>query len=318
MIIKLCCVFWGVIILSGHVALPSLAVEIQNCGQTVQFSTTPQRVLVNDLNLLEMLLELGLEQSIVGYSGVSGFGATTRIAPRHAYWANRIPEIAPKYPSLEQILSVEPDLMVAGWFYGFAEGGITPLKLKKFNIQAYVLEESCAFVQSKKSGRIEDLYQDFLNLGQIFAIEKRAEFLVNNYRQQIAALQHRLKGVPKTRVFVYDSGEKTAFSAGGLAIISHLIELSGGQNILKSIKKSWVHNLEWESILQLDPEVVLMFDYNDIKQKKSFFRTHPVLKHLTAVQNDQFIAFTYNQLVPGIHNVQTAHSLARFLHPNQF
>ena len=294
-------------------------VTVDSCERRVTFEQAPQRALVNDINLLEMILELGLEQHLVGYSGVSGYGKLTRMLPRFHYVIHSVPEIAPKYPPLEIVLNQNPDFMFAGWFYGFSEEGLTPRKLEKFGIASYELTESCVWITEKKKVSIEDTYRDLINLGKIFGVEERAKAIVKGYKMRIEAIQQKLGEIEKpVRVFVYDSGERTAFAAGGLAITTDLIRLAGGKNILTSIEKSWVRSVAWESVIQEDPEVIVMFDYEDIPQKKAFFRSKPALKNISAVKNNRFIGLPYSALVPGVRNVDTVEILAKTFYPEKF
>ncbi len=302
---------------------PSLAakssVTLENCGQSLTFEKVPQRVVVHDVNLLEMFLELGLEEKLVAYSGISGYGKLTRMLPRFHFVIDSVPEIAPKYPNIETVLNVNPDFMFAGWFYGFKEEGVTPQKLQKFGVPSYVLTESCVWVSQKDSVSIEDMYTDMLNLGKIFGVEQRAAALVDGYKIRLQQIQEKLGTIEKpVSVFVYDSGEKTAFAAGGLAITTDLIRLAGGKNILTHVRKSWAKTVAWESVVKEDPEVIVLFDYDDVAKKKEFFRTNPSLKDLSAVKNNRFIGLSYSHLVPGVRNVETVETLARFFYPEQF
>lgn len=310
---------WSLVVGTSSVLASGFPVTVQSCDRNVTYERAPQRAFVNDINLLEMMLELGLEEKLVAYSGVSGYGKQTRMLPRFHYVLKTLPEVAPKYPPLEVVLNQNPDFMFAGWNYGFTEDGVTPRKLGKFKIKTYELKESCVWVMSKKNVSIEDTYQDMLNLGKIFGVSQRAEALVEGYRIRIKEVQQKIGTIQEPmKIFVYDSGEKTAFAAGGLAITSDLIELAGGENILNSIRKSWVRSVAWESVIEKDPDMIVMFDYDDLPQKKAFFRNHPALKKLSAVQNNRFVGLSYSDLVPGVRNVETVEILARSFYPERF
>src|SRR4051812_31699419 len=48
-------------------------VTVDSCGTKLTFAVPPKRALIHDLNMTEMALSLGLQQSMVGVSGISGW-----------------------------------------------------------------------------------------------------------------------------------------------------------------------------------------------------------------------------------------------------
>ena len=68
---------------------------------------------------------------------------------------------------------------------------------------------------------------DLLNLGKIFGIEDRATALVAGYEAKLADVTTSVDRSNPLRVFVYDSGEETPFTAGAYAMPTALIEAAG-------------------------------------------------------------------------------------------
>ena len=99
-------------------------VTIASCGTPVTFTQAPKRAVVHDLNMSEMAFALRLQDRIVGLTGITGW---YKMTPEFKHQMGAIPELAPKYPSLETLLAVNPDFFFAGWNYGMKVGGeITP------------------------------------------------------------------------------------------------------------------------------------------------------------------------------------------------
>lgn len=204
----------------------SFPVTVESCGEKITFNQAPQRAVSNDINITEIMLGLGLEDAMVGISGVSD---RDDILPDFKTAYQQIPQLSKKYPSMENVLGADPDFMFAGWNYGFKEGGVTPKKLKSMGIDSYVLSESCIRIMDLDQVTMEDTYRDIINLGKIFGIEDKAQSLVKGYQQTIQEVQEKLKNKTKTvRVFVYDSGEDTPFTAGSFGIPNTMIRLAGG------------------------------------------------------------------------------------------
>ena len=48
-------------------------VTVNSCNREVTFEEKPTKVASNDVNLTEMMLVLGLQEHMVGYTGISGW-----------------------------------------------------------------------------------------------------------------------------------------------------------------------------------------------------------------------------------------------------
>lgn len=132
-------------LLAGMVAILSVSaveaadfpVTIESCGTPVTFTEPPKRAIINDLNMSEMAFALNLQDRIVGLTGISGW---YKMTPEFKKAMGSIPELAPKYPSLETLLAVNPDFFFADWNYGMKVGGeVTPSSLNKYGIKTFVL-----------------------------------------------------------------------------------------------------------------------------------------------------------------------------------
>lgn len=200
----------GAILLA--LASPAWAVTVTSCDRQVTIEQPPQRAVSHDITLTAMLLALGLKERMVGYSGVSGWKTPT---PELQADLDDLPELAARYPSLENLLDAGADFFFAGWNYGMRIGGeVTPASLARFGIPVYELSESCAHVTPGRVASLDDVYNDLRNLGRIFAVEDRAETLVQGMQARVAAVSAQLGEQPtRPRVFVYDSGEDLPFSS---------------------------------------------------------------------------------------------------------
>ncbi|MFP6847703.1 MAG: ABC transporter substrate-binding protein [Pseudomonas sp.] len=297
---------------------PVWAVTVTSCDRQLTIDQPPQRAVSHDVNMTAMLLALGLKDRMVGYSGIS---AWKTLDPAMQAQLADLPELAARYPSLENLLNAEADLFFAGWNYGMHVGGeVTPASLARFGIPVYELSESCAHVVPREVASLEDVYRDLLNLGRIFAVEPRAEALVQGMRQRVAAVQQRLAdNGPVPRVFVYDSGEDSPFTAGRLAIPQALISAAGGRNVMDGLPASWAR-VGWEAVISSDPEVILIVDYGErsATQKRDFLLQHPALQGLTAIREQRFVVLPYLAVTPSLDNAAAIETLAGALHPQAF
>ncbi len=291
-------------------ATPALAfpVTVQSCNREVTFDTAPTRAIANDVNLIEMMLALGLRDTMVGYTGVSGWktldeGLRDGIA--------ELPELSAKYPTREVLAGAEPDFFFAGWNYGMKVGGeVTPETLEPLGIQTYELTESCIHIGPKAKSSMDDMYVDLLNLGRIFGVEDRAQALVDGYKARLAEVTAGIDLTQPLRVFVYDSGEETPFTAGAYAIPTALIEAAGGVNIMDDLEKSWA-TVAWEPVVERNPQVIVIVNYGDVTadQKIAFLEANPAFANIDAVKNDRYVVLEYVEATPGPRNIRAVEKL---------
>lgn len=291
-------------------ATPALAfpVTVKSCNRDVTFDAPPARAIANDVNLIEMMLALGLRDRMVGYTGVSGW--KTLDEELRAGIAE-LPELSAQYPTREVLLGAEPDFFFAGWNYGMKVGGeVTPETLEPLGIKTYELTESCIFVGPKAKSSMQDMYDDLLNLGTIFGVDDRAKDLVATYEARLAGLTASVDRTRPLRVFVYDSGDETPFTAGAYAIPTALIEAAGGRNIMDDLDKSWA-TVAWEPVVERNPEVIVIVNYGDVTadQKIAFLEGNPAFANIDAVKNDRYVVLEYVEATPGPRNIRAVEKL---------
>ncbi|SUB02689.1 Vitamin B12-binding protein precursor [Pannonibacter phragmitetus] len=285
-------------------------VTVKSCNRDVTFDAAPTRAVSNDVNLTEMMLVLGLTDHMAGYTGVSGWKT---LDPDMREGVKELPELAEKYPTKEVLLGAEADFYFAGWNYGMKVGGeVTPDTLAPFGIKVYELTESCIHIGPKEKISMADMYNDLLNLGTIFGIEDKANALVAGYEAKLAEVTAKVKtsGKEPLRVFVYDSGEDTPFTAGRYAMPTALIEAAGGRNIMDDLDKSWA-TVAWEPVIERNPEVVVIVNYGQVtaEQKIAFMKSNPAFASIDAVKNDRFVVLEYVEATPGPRNIRAVEKL---------
>lgn len=283
---------------------------VQSCDREVAFDAAPTAAVSNDVNLTEMMLVLGLTDRMVGYTGISGWN---KLDAEMRAGVEQLPELSAQYPSKEVLIGADADFYFAGWNYGMRVGGeVTPETLAPFGIAVYELTESCIQIGTKGAASMDDMYNDLRNLGKIFDVQDRAEALIAGYQAELETFladQPELSVAP--RVFVYDSGEDTAFTAGRYAMPNAMIEVAGGVNIMADFEKSWA-TVGWEAVVERNPEVIIIVNYGEVTavQKREFIMANPAFAELDAVKNDRFVVLEYVEATPGPRNINAVKTLA--------
>ncbi|MFT3964191.1 ABC transporter substrate-binding protein [Propionivibrio sp.] len=299
-------------------ATPVPPVSVEVCGETVRYDKVPRRAVTHDVNITEMFLYLGLGDALVGYSGIRN---NKNIAPQYRERLAGVPELSRQGMSLEAIVGAQADFVFAGWSYGFREGEVTPVALREFGIQSYVLTESCVRKTARARVSLEDTFEDMLNLGRIFRVEARVRALVEQQRAELRAIATALQGIEyRPRVLVYDSGTEALFTTSGrFGMPNAMIEAAGGRNIFDDVQNSWVKG-SWEAVVERDPEWIVIVDYDrpDAQGKIDFLLGKPELAQVTAIRRKNFRVLEYAEATPGPRNVERTRMLATAFHPERF
>ena len=296
-------------------------VSANSCERQVKFDTTPSRVIVHDINMNEMMMALNLEDRLVGVTGVTGW--YKKEGPALMEKLGGVPELAPKYPTLENLLAAEPDLFIAGWYYGMKPGGeVTPDILIKHGVKTLELTESCIHLKKSKTNASMDLlFNDILRLGRVFDRSTQAEALVKSWKKDLAMIDKALANNAVKRVFLYDSGEEKPFTAGKFAIPTAMIEAANGKNIVDDMNTSWGRT-SWEIVASRNPEFLILLDYSEDGSGADgllkFLRSHPAMSETDAVKNGHYVALRYAELTPGPANIRAIKKIALGMYPERF
>jgi iron complex transport system substrate-binding protein len=298
---------FAALFLSATTAL-AYPVTVKSCDREVTFDAAPTRAISHDVNLTEMMLVLGLRDTMIGYTGISGWKT---LDEEMRAGVAELPELSARYPTKEVLAGAEADFFFAGWNYGMKVGGeVTPETLEPLGIKTYELTESCIHIGAKARSSMDDMYADILNLGAIFGVEAKAQELVAGWKARLAEVTAGVDRSAPLRVFVYDSGEEAPFTAGAYAMPTALIEAAGGVNIMNDLEKSW-GEIGWEPVIERNPEVVVIVNYGDVtaEQKIAFMKENPAFASIDAVKNDRFVVLEYVEATPGPRNIKAVEKL---------
>ena len=290
-----------------------------NCGEPRVFDSQPERLVVHDMNMTDMAFALGLQDKIVGLTGITGWYKTS---PEFDTLRGDIPELAPKYPTVENLVAASPDLFFAGWYYGMRPGGdVTPETLAPFGIKTMILTESCVHLdKDRPEATMELLFDDVLRLGKVMNVQDKAEALVSGWKEELAAIEAQTDDLAKPRVFLLDGPADAPFTAGQFAIPDAMIEAAGGTNVTTDMETSWGRS-SWEAVASANPEFLVLLDYqtgNGAEDTFKFLQEHPVMSQTDAVKNARWIGLRYEELTPGPANVAAIRKMAKAMHPSLY
>ncbi|MFF3688020.1 ABC transporter substrate-binding protein [Streptomyces sp. NPDC002187] len=286
-------------------------VTVSNCGVKTTYQRPPERSVSMNQHATEVMLALGLKKSMVGTAYLDD-----KILPEYQEAYDGIKVLAKEYPSFETLLAAEPDFTYGGFASTFDEKeGRSRDALSKAGVNSYLNIEECP------SGPVTmaTMDQEIRNVAKIFGVPDRAERQLKKLHGTLDRVEGKLAGVTPVKIFVYDSGDKTAFTAGGAGIGNEMIKQAGGVNLFAELDKAF-GDVSFEQVAERAPEVIVIYDYGDqpVEDKKKFLLANPALKDVPAVKNKRFAVLPLSSTVLGVRVPSGVESLARQVHPDRF
>ncbi|MER6446836.1 hypothetical protein DEJ51_31745 [Streptomyces venezuelae] len=296
---------------SSGPAAAGFPVTVSNCGVESTYRRPPQRAVSLNQHATEVMLALGLEKSMVG----TGY-LDDRILPEYQAAFDSVKVLSKEYPSFETLLAAEPDFVYGGFGSTFdeKEGRGRPA-LGKAGINTHLNIEECP------AGPVTmaTVDEEIRTVAKIFGVPDRAEQQVDKLHGTLDLVDGKLAGVTPARLFVYDSGDKTAFTAGGKGIGNELIKRAGGVNLFADLDKAF-GDVSFEQVAERAPEVIVIYDYGNqpVEEKKKFLLSNPALRDVPAIRNERFAVLPLSSTVLGVRVPAAVESLARQIHPDRF
>ncbi|WP_246222012.1 MULTISPECIES: ABC transporter substrate-binding protein [Gordonia] len=289
---------------------------IENCGGQEQFPVPAERIFVNDGNMTSMLLQLGAQDRIAGVSDLERHrDVLSQVYGKDV--VDALPVAAESYPTLENIIARTPDVMVAGWNYGYKqEKGVTPDILRSKGIAPYILTESCRRDDGARGivPAWEALDTDLTNLGVLTGEEVTAKETMADIDTRLAALAQAPKGDKVPTVFLFDSGTNEIYTSGSYGGPQAIISAAGARNATEDVQDTWT-GVSWERLVASRPDFFAFVDYppQTFADKVNVLRTNPATKDLPAVKEGRFLNLPYATWTSGPLNVDAAENLRKAL-----
>jgi iron complex transport system substrate-binding protein len=268
---------------------------ITNCGVDVAISN-PERVVTIKSSTTEMLLALGLGDRIVGTAFPDG--------PVPAQWADAaagIPVISDKVPSEEAVLSLEPDLVYAGWESNFsADGAGERDELRSLGVDTYVSPSACRSLSADHPAlTADDILAEISEVASLFDTDASA--LVAEQRSALEAVEP-LAGDHSALWF--SSGSDTPFVGGGTGAPQVILDHLGLTNIAGELGEAWAP-FNWEAVVEANPDVIVLVDsaWNSAQKKVGILQANPATARLNAVVNERYLVIPFAAGEAGVRTI---------------
>lgn len=283
--------------------------SVTNCGEQVTYATPVTRLFVNDGNMISIALAAGARPNMVAVSSLERDRDV--LALKYGEQLDGLNVVNAKYPTLENIVASQPQVVFAGWNYGFSEGrNLTPDVLKQSGIDSYLLTESCRQPGGKSRGVVdpwEALRTDLKNIGTLTGHSDTAAATVSDVDRRLEALRQAPKPAKKPVVFLFDSASSEILSSGSFGAPQGIMDAAGADSATSDVKDTWTR-VSWERLAAAQPDAIFFVDYppQTYQQKLDTLAANPASRELTAVKEKRYVNLPYALWTSGPLNIDAA------------
>ena len=232
-------------------------------GRSVNTTPAPQRIVSLAPGITETLYALNLEDEIAGVTTFCDWPAAARTKPRIGGFTN---------PSIEKIVSLKPDLIIAT-----ADGNRkeTIQQLERIGLVVYVTNPSDT----------DGILKSILHIGEITNREKDAGKLVEKLQKRLDNIMAQINHKSKPRVF-FQIGLEPVITAGRGTLINEVIERAGGVNVA-GLDTARYPRYSAEGIMVASPDIILFAPMAGDKEFAAGKRFWQEFRGVPAVDNNR-------------------------------
>lgn len=257
-------------------------------GRTIKIRENPQRIVSLAPSVTETLFALGLGDRIVGVTSYCDY-------PPEAAQKEKVGDTLK--PSIEKIVSLKPDLVVAS----------TSSQLEQF---VRDLDKVGIPVYVSNPRDVEGVLASIQKMGAISGADDRAKELTGKMRARITAVESVVAGIKERPAVLFILGVEPLITIGGKSFINELIARSGGESISRGAEAEYPQ-YSLESAVAARPEV-LFLQSGESKLPEQLNRT-PAARAGRVFHIDDNIL-----LRPGPRIVDGLEQMAARIHPESF
>ena len=204
----------------------------------------PKRIISLAPNITEILFALELDEEILAVTDFCDYPDAALTKPKIGGFVN---------PSIEMIVSLNPDLIIATRDGNRRE---TIQRLNDLGLSVYVINPK----------GFDGVMKTIQNIGEIVGRQDEERKIVINMRTKKENIVTLTKSLPKPRVF-FQVGEAPIITVGRGTLANDLIRLAGGRSISENEAVNYpLYSIE--TIMLKAPEVIIM---SSMESKKRLF-----------------------------------------------
>jgi len=263
-------------------------------GNEVTLNAKPMRIVSMTLATDEILLDLVGPERLAGITYLASDASLSNIADRPEL--AQIPNVVQPNPGPEQIIAMEPDLVLVA---AFTDAAVIE-QLKQAGLPVFVM----GFVSS-----IDSIKESILTIGELVGEPEKAQEMVDAMDARLDEITIAIGGVegePPTVLYLSSDG----WVAGAGTSLDDIIIRAGGVNAAADLV-DW-NQVSEEQIIQMNPDVVILSPFVTDEE----FIDNPVFADLAAIQNGRvYVANDAHMSAASQYIVLGVEDMAQLLYP---
>jgi iron complex transport system substrate-binding protein len=238
-----------------------MAALLVTCSQPApRLEVTGHRIVSLAPNLTGTLFALGAGDSVVGVTSYCNYPPEAQSRESVGDFIN---------PSLEKIVSLEPDLiLLEKWSSSKVSRRLSQLDLRVF--------------ETISPASIDQVYELIGQVGEATGRRREATDLVTEMRSRIEAARQRSNGF-RYHPSVYVEIDPPSWTVGRRSYTSEAVAIAGGRNLFDDVDRPSLL-VSKEKVLEKDPDVILSF-----AAKADEIKARPGWAEIKAVKQGQII-----------------------------
>jgi len=273
------------------VAAVVLALVLGACGEPAPIvGGTASRLVVLAPSATETVFALGAGDRVVGVCGQCDFPPD----------AARLPKVGGYLaPSVESVLGVRPDLVIAVPSPGNREA---VRAIERTGVRVLVVQDR----------QLDDLFASIRTIADALGIAEAGERLAREIREALDAVRARVADRPRVRTLLV-VGHSPLIVAGGGTLQGELVDIAGGTNVAADVGAAFPQ-VSAEIVVARAPEVILDAAMGTEAGARELFAN---LTTVPAVVNKRIVAIQSDALFrAGPRVPEGAAILASAMHPD--
>jgi iron complex transport system substrate-binding protein len=265
---------------------------IDEIGRKVKIPHSPKRIISLAPGITEILFDLGLDQEIAGVTNFCDFPEAALNKPRIGGFVN---------PSIEKIVSLKPDLIIATKDGNRWE---TIHRIEDLGFSVYVIDPK----------GFDGVMKTIKNIGEIVARQDESRKIVREMMTRKEDVFRLTRSLPKPRVF-FQVGNAPIITVGKGTLADDLIRLAGGRSISENESVSYpLYSIE--TILSKAPEIIIMSSMESNKDNSNLIKRWQNWKSIPAVKMNAVYVVDSNLVDRSSHRiVEGLETIVRMIHP---
>lgn len=262
-------------------------------GRAVTLAAPPRRIVSLSPGHTEVLYAIGAGELMVGVDEFSDYPPE----------AARLPRLAYSNVNLEQLVALDPQLVVA-----VTRQKAAVLEMEKLGLTVLYLTEA---------GTVQGILDRVRLLGKVTGRGEQAERVAQGMQERIAGVQRRLEGVSQGPSVFYELSPEL-YTAGPDSFIGDILAMLKLRNIAADVPLPFP-KLSVEKVIADDPEVVVLAD-PEAGETPETLRARPGWSGMRAVRQGRIVVIPNRDIIhrPGPRVVEGIEFLARQFYPERF